>query len=45
MAEQKHVLVVDDDPSVRHMLATAFRMHALEIDVAADGREALELLR
>lgn len=45
MAEQKHVLIVDDDPAVRHMLTAAFRMHSLEADVAADGREALELLR
>lgn len=45
MAEQKHVLIVDDDPSVRHLLTTAFRLHSLEVDVATDGREALELLR
>ncbi|HEV7920534.1 MAG TPA: response regulator [Thermoanaerobaculia bacterium] len=45
MAEQKHVLVVDDDASVREMLSTAFRLHALEVDVAANGREALDLLR
>jgi DNA-binding response OmpR family regulator len=44
MAELKHVLVVDDDPAIRDLLATAFRMHALEVDLAADGREALDLL-
>lgn len=45
MAEQRQVLIVDDDASVRDMLTTAFRLRSLEIDVAADGREALELLR
>ncbi|HKO54754.1 MAG TPA: response regulator [Thermoanaerobaculia bacterium] len=44
MADQKHVLVVDDDPTVRDILSAAFRMQALEVDVAADGREALDLL-
>lgn len=44
MAEQRHVLVVDDDPGVRELLTAAFRMHSLDVDVAADGREALDLL-
>jgi CheY-like chemotaxis protein len=43
--EYKRVLVVDDDPTVRSLLATVFRQHALTIDEAADGQEAIELLR
>ena len=38
------VLVVDDEPAVRDALERALRLDAYEVDVAADGREALERL-
>ncbi|HEU4889437.1 MAG TPA: response regulator [Thermoanaerobaculia bacterium] len=43
--EQQRVLVVDDDPEVRRILVRALRQMALTIDEAADGREAIALLR
>jgi CheY-like chemotaxis protein len=46
MNEQgQRVLIVDDDPEVRNILATALRQRALSIDEATNGREAIELLR
>src|SRR5688572_3285532 len=46
MTEQgQRVLIVDDDPNVRNILATALRQKALGIDEAANGREAIEMLR
>ena len=46
MNEQgQRVLIVDDDPEVRRILATALRQKALAIDEAATGREAIEMLR
>jgi len=38
------VLIVDDDADVRQMLATALRLASLNVDLAVDGAEALELL-
>jgi two-component system response regulator MprA len=38
------VLVVDDEPGVRDALVRALRLDAYEVEVAADGREALERL-
>jgi CheY-like chemotaxis protein len=43
--EQKRVLVVDDDRSVREILSSALRKHDLIADVAEDGAAALECLR
>lgn len=40
----RRILVVDDDDDVRSMLVTALRQKALNIDEAAGGRRALELL-
>ncbi|MFL6246607.1 MAG: response regulator [Thermoanaerobaculia bacterium] len=37
----RKVLVVEDDPSIRTLLATALRREGLEVDVAADGQQAL----
>lgn len=47
MAMQQHrqVLVVDDDPVVREILATALRQRNLVIDEASDGEQAIHLLR
>jgi DNA-binding response OmpR family regulator len=44
-ANLKRVLVVDDEPSIRTILATVLTRAGLDVDVAAGGREALELLR
>jgi two-component system, OmpR family, response regulator MprA len=38
------VLVVDDEPAVRTALERALRLDAYEVEVAADGREALDRL-
>jgi CheY-like chemotaxis protein len=45
-AEQhRRVLVVDDDPEVRALLATVLRQRSIAVDEAVDGREAIALLR
>jgi two-component system, OmpR family, response regulator MprA len=38
------ILVVDDEPSVRDALDRALRMDGYRVEVAADGREALDAL-
>src|SRR3954453_14666045 len=38
------VLIVDDEPAVRSALDRALRLECYEIDLAADGREALDRL-
>lgn len=38
------VLIADDDPSIRRLLATLVRREGFEADVAVDGEEAIELL-
>ncbi|MEA2491989.1 MAG: hypothetical protein QOH21_3781 [Acidobacteriota bacterium] len=45
-AEQhRRVLVVDDDPQIREILATVLRQRSLIVDEAGDGREAIDLFR
>jgi two-component system response regulator MprA len=39
------ILVVDDDQDVRESLRRALRLEAYEVELAADGVEALELVR
>lgn len=43
--QHQRVLVVDDDPEVRHILIQALRRKSLVIDEADNGRGAIELLR
>ena len=43
--QPKRILVVDDDAEIRGVLATALRPHGLIVDLAENGREALDLLR
>jgi CheY-like chemotaxis protein len=42
--QHRQVLIVDDDPTVRDILATALRQRSLLIDEAPDGAEAIRLL-
>ena len=41
----KRVLIVDDDATIREMLASVLRRRDLTVDVAGDGKEALDLLK
>lgn len=40
-----YVLVVDDDPAIRGLVADALRGEGYSVDMAAHGREALEAMR
>jgi len=40
-----YVLVVDDDPAIRGLVADALRGEGYAVDLAAHGREALDALR
>ena len=40
--DRKTVLVVDDDPAIREMLATVLQSVGYDVDLAADGLEAIE---
>ncbi|MFD7917723.1 response regulator transcription factor [Streptomyces sp. NPDC059740] len=42
-ARPDHLLVVDDEPTVRELLRTALRYAGFEVDAAATGRQALDL--
>jgi excisionase family DNA binding protein len=39
------ILVVDDEPSIRDLLAKTLALAEYDVDVAADGRSALERMR
>lgn len=43
--QHRRVLVVDDDPEVRALLAAVLRQRSLIVDEAGDGREAIALLQ
>ncbi len=45
MTENCSVLVTEDDPSIRNLLAAAFRRRRLKLATASDGQQALELLQ
>jgi DNA-binding response OmpR family regulator len=45
MATEAYVLVVDDDPAIRGLVADALRAEGYSVDLAAHGREALEAIR
>jgi chemotaxis protein histidine kinase CheA/ActR/RegA family two-component response regulator len=40
----KHILVVDDSPSVRRVVSTMLKQHSWEVQMARDGVEALEMI-
>ncbi|HET8913505.1 MAG TPA: response regulator, partial [Ktedonobacteraceae bacterium] len=40
----KHILVVDDSPSVRRVVSTMLKQHGWEVQMARDGVEALEMI-
>ncbi|MDP9191290.1 MAG: response regulator [Acidobacteriota bacterium] len=44
-ADRCAVLIAEDDPSIRALMASAFRRRKLELAMAANGREALEHLQ
>ena len=44
MQPEHRVLIVDDEPSVRWLLAIAFDRQGIESDVAESGKEAVALL-
>jgi len=45
MSPAKRVLVVDDDAPIRELLTSVLGRRDLIVDQAADGAEALDLLR
>ena len=40
----KHILVVDDSPSVRRVVSNMLKQHGWEVQMARDGVEALEMI-
>jgi len=40
----KHILVVDDSPSVRRVVGNMLKQHGWEVQLARDGVEALEMI-
>ena len=44
-SSKKFVLVVDDDPDIRESLETVLGIHGHRVATAADGSEAIDLLR
>jgi DNA-binding response OmpR family regulator len=45
MSAHSYVLVVDDDPAIRGLVADALRDQGFAVDLAAHGREALDAMR
>lgn len=44
VAQGKHILVVDDSPSVRRVVSNMLKQHNWEVQTARDGVEALEMI-
>jgi CheY-like chemotaxis protein len=42
MSAARRILVVEDDDDVRELIATTLEDHAYAVDLAVDGRQALE---
>ncbi len=42
--ETKDVLVIDDDKSIRNLIATALSRFGLQCDTASDGGEGIDLI-
>ena len=40
----RRILVAEDEPHIRRVLATLLEAEAFQVDMAADGREAMEFL-
>ena len=45
MTAEARLLVVDDEPNIRELLSASLRFAGFDVAVAADGREALEMLQ
>ncbi|HYC87739.1 MAG TPA: response regulator [Thermoanaerobaculia bacterium] len=43
--KETRVLVADDDQAIRQLVCTIVKREGLEVDCAADGAEAIEMLR
>jgi len=43
--QRQRVLVTDDDQSIRQLVGTIVRREHLTVDIAADGLEAIEMLK
>lgn len=43
--DHRRILIVDDDASIRELVAAALRPNGLTVDEASDGREAIQKLR
>ena len=43
--EGRRILVAEDEPHIRRILSTLLEAASFKVDLASDGREALELLR
>ena len=44
MTPERRILVVDDDDAIRALLATVLKRRGLRVDVARNGRDAVEML-
>jgi CheY-like chemotaxis protein len=42
--ESKRILVIDDEPTIRELIADALREFGYVVEVAANGAEALEMM-
>ena len=43
-SDQKHLLVIDDEENMRHMLAAMLKKSAYIVDTAGNGREGLQMI-